>query len=103
MADTIIRDYPERNRFEATIDGEVAGYAEYMIANKLIIFTHTEVDPQFEGQGVGSALVKQALEAVRADGTREVMPLCPFVKMWIGRHPEYQDLVFAPQKSNVTD
>lgn len=103
MAETIVRDNPDQNRFEARVDDRLAGVAEYMIANKLIIFTHTEVEPDYEGQGVGSALVKQALDAVRAEGSREVMALCPFVKVWIDRHPEYRDLVFAPQPSHVTD
>lgn len=103
MSETIVRDSPEQNRFEAYIDGRLAGVAEYMIANRLIIFTHTEVDPEFEGKGVGSALVRHALDAVRAEGSREVMPLCAFVKMWIERHPDYRNLVFAPQPSHVTD
>jgi hypothetical protein len=103
MADITVRDNPDQQRFEASVDGQPAGFAEYMIANKLIVFTHTEVDPAFEGQGVGSALVKQALDAVRAEGTRDVMPLCPFVKLWIQRHPDYRDLVFAPQPSTVKD
>lgn len=103
MANITIQDNPDENRFEAHVDGKLAGIADYMIANRLIVFTHTEVDQEFEGQGVGSALVKEALDAVRAEGSREVMPLCPFVKVWIQRHPDYQGLVYAPRPSHVTD
>lgn len=98
-----VRDNPAENRYEIYVDNTLAGKADYMIANKLIIFTHTEVDPTFEGRGVGSALVKQALDDVRAKGTHEVMPLCPFVKAWIQRHPDYRDLVYTPRPSRVTD
>lgn len=103
MPEMTVRDNPDQHRFEITVDGQAAGFAEYMIANRLIIFTHTEVPPRFEGQGVGSTLVRHALDAVRAEGTRQVMPLCPFVKLWIERHPDYRDLVFAPRPSTVKD
>jgi predicted GNAT family acetyltransferase len=103
MAEAVIRDNADENRFEAYVDGRLAGFSEYMLAKKLIVFTHTEVDPEFEGKGIGSALVQEALDAVRAEGSREVLPLCPFVKLWIGRHPEYDDLVYAPKPSSVKD
>lgn len=103
MANPEIQDNAEANRFEARVDGRLAGFAEYMIANKLIIFTHTEVDPAYEGKGIGSALVRAALDAVRDEGSREVMPLCPFVKAWMQRHPDYHPLVFAPKPSAVKD
>jgi len=80
------------DRFEArTPDGVVAGFAEYVREPGRVIFTHTEVDPAFEGRGVGSALVVGALDQVRASGER-VVPLCPFVKAYIARHPAYEDL-----------
>ena len=103
MANPEIQDNTEAKRFEAYVDGHLAGFAEYMIANALIIFTHTEVDPAYEGQGIGSALVRTALDAVRDEGSRQVMPLCPFVKAWIQRHPDYHSLVFAPKPSAVKD
>ena len=56
------------------------------------MFTHTEVDDRFEGQGVGSALARFALDDVRAEGTRRVVPRCPFIKGWIDKHPDYADL-----------
>lgn len=103
MAEPVIRDNQEAHRFEAHVDGQLAGFAAYMLASKRIVFTHTEIDPQFEGQGVGSVLVRAALDTVRADGSRKVMPVCPFVKAWIQRHPDYQSLLFVPKPSSVTD
>ena len=55
-------------------------------------FVHTEVPPELGGKGVGSALVKGALDQVRAEGL-EVVAQCPFVKAWIGKHPAYADLL----------
>ena len=93
MADVQVTDNPAESRFEARVDGELAGFAAYQLADDLIMFTHTEVDDAFEGQGVGGALARGALDAVRADGTRQVLPRCPFIRGWIERHPDYQDLV----------
>lgn len=93
MADVQVTDNRDELRFEARVDGELAGFAAYEIAEDLIMFTHTEVFDAFEGQGVGGALARQALDAVRADGTRQVLPRCPFIRAWIEKHPDYQDLV----------
>lgn len=88
-------DVREADRFEArTADGTVAGFAAYQREPGAVIFTHTEVDDAFAGQGVGSALARGALDQVRADGER-VVALCPFVRAYIQRHPEYQDLTRA--------
>ena len=83
------------NRYEITVDGKLAGFAEYMLNPALITFTHTEIDPAFEGQGLGSQLVRFALDDVRAGGERKVLPLCPFVKGWMVKHPEYADLHYG--------
>lgn len=85
----------DENRWEAWLDGELAGFAAYHETDELIVFTHTEVDPAHEGRGVGGALARQALDEVRDEGTRKVMPLCPFIKAWIGRHPDYIPLVYG--------
>ena len=98
-----VRHNPEESRYEAVVDGEVAGFAAYQLTDELVVFTHTEVDPAYEGQGVGSALARGALDAVRADGTRRVLPLCPFIKEWIGRHRDYVDLVYGAPASTAKD
>lgn len=87
-----VRDDAEENRFEAVDEsGVVAGFAAYRRYPDRIVFTHTVVDDAFEGRGLGSTLVRAALDAVRGEGLR-VVPQCPFVKSYIERHPEYADL-----------
>ena len=95
MTDISVRDNPGDNRYEAFVDGALAGFSAYALSDGLITFTHTEVDDALEGQGVGSALVRQSLDQVRASGTLRVRPLCPFVRVWIEQHPDYQDLTRA--------
>lgn len=90
----------ELSRFEARVDGELAGFAEYVLEGEsVIIFTHAEVDDAFEGKGVAGALARFALDDVRADGARRVVPRCPFIRAWIEKHPDYQDLVAAGSAS----
>ncbi|MCP9954311.1 GNAT family N-acetyltransferase [Actinomadura madurae] len=89
---TEITDNAGKSRYEIRLDGELAGFAEYERGEDAVVFTHTEVDPAFEGKGVGGSLARGALDDVRAKGL-SVVPLCPFIKKWIGRHTDYQDLV----------
>lgn len=72
--------------------GRVVAFTEYEDRHDRLFFPHTEVDPAYEGQGLGGTLVRQALDDVRARG-RRIVPLCPFVRGYIQRHPEYDDLV----------
>lgn len=98
-----ITDNTQESRYEARIDGVLAGFAAYQLTDALIVFTHTEVEPAREGQGIGSALVRFALDDVRAGGQRAVLPICPFVKAWIGRHRDYVPLVYGAPASTATD
>ena len=93
MNDVQVTNNEADKRYEARVDGRLAGSAYYDTADDLIVFTHTEVDDAYEGQGVGSTLARAALDDVRADGRRKVVPRCPFIKGWIDRHPDYQDLL----------
>ena len=93
MSDVQVTNNEAEKRYEARVDGRLAGSAYYDTADDLIVFTHTEVDDDYEGQGVGSALARAALDDVRADGRRKVVPRCPFIKGWIDRHPDYRDLL----------
>ncbi|GAB3580430.1 GNAT family N-acetyltransferase [Calidifontibacter terrae] len=95
MSQPIVTNNPQQSRYEAHVDDAFAGRAEYELGDGLITFTHTIVEPQFEGRGVASALVRTALDDVRSDGSRQVLPECPYVKAWIEKHPDYLDLVYG--------
>ncbi|NLG20885.1 MAG: N-acetyltransferase [Actinomycetales bacterium] len=95
-------EVPERSRFEAVRDGSVLGFAEFHRTDELVVFTHTEVDPEHEGQGVGGALVRGALDQVRAEG-RKALPVCPFVQAWLRRHPDYADLDYRARPEAARD
>lgn len=86
-----VEHHPERNRFEAQLDGQTA-VLEYMKVGDSLILSHTEVPEVLEGRGIGSALAKAALEYVR-DNELTAAPLCPFVRAYIQRHSEYKELV----------
>ncbi len=86
------------HRFEAHADGALAGYIAYRIHPGRISMIHTEVDDAFEGKGIGSTLVKRALQMVRESGLG-LLPRCPFVRAYLQRHLEYLDLVPADERS----
>ncbi len=92
MQQISVSDNPADERYEARLDGTVAGFAAYRHDGPTVVFTHTEVDNTHGGRGVGSELVGRALDDVRERGLR-VRPLCPFVRSYIGRHPAYRELV----------
>ncbi|MFI0485203.1 GNAT family N-acetyltransferase [Actinomadura sp. 9N215] len=91
---TEITDNAERNRYEIRLDGELAGFVEYEVGEGSVALVHTEVAPAFEGRGVGGSLARGVLDDLRARGLSAV-PVCPFIKKWIEKHPDYQDLVAA--------
>ncbi len=90
--DVKVRDNPEDRRYEAMIDDRLAAWSEYRLIGDRIVFLHTETDDELEGRGIGSRLVRDALDDVRSRGLR-VTSKCPFVSAWLQRHPEYGDLV----------
>jgi uncharacterized protein len=81
----------EQHRFELAVDGHIAA-TYYKISDGVITFIHTEVPPELGGKGIGSKLIKGALDQVRTAGLK-VIPQCPFVKAFIEKHPDYQDLL----------
>jgi predicted GNAT family acetyltransferase len=87
-----VHDKPDEQRYEAVVDGELAGFAAYHMQPGLLSFVHTEIEDAFEGRGVGSILIREALEDVRRRGL-EVLPFCPFVNSFIAEHREFVDLV----------
>ncbi len=85
-----VSNNPAQQRYELEVDGHIAA-TYYKTANGVITFIHTEVPPELGGKGIGSRLIKGALEQVRSDGLK-VIAECPFVKAYIEKHSEYSDL-----------
>ena len=79
------------HRYEMEVEGQTA-FAQYNLNGSIITFTHTIVPEELEGQGIGSRLVAAALDDARAQDLK-VVPMCSFVRGYIERHPEYQDLL----------
>ena len=82
-----VRDNAEASQFELTLDGSQAGVPTYELRPGAIALLHTEVDPAFEGRGLGTALIRGALDSARDRGLK-VLPYCPFVKAHLDKHPE---------------
>ena len=97
-ADTLVTDHPTEHRYEITVAGRPAGYTAYLDrpggegGGQRRVFLHTEIDPNYEGRGLGSALARAALADVRASGPRAVA-VCPFIAAYLKRHPEEADIV----------
>jgi hypothetical protein len=89
-----VTDAPDNSRYEIRDGDQLLGQAVYQRRGDQVVFTHTEVDDDSEHSGLGSTLVRAALDDVRSKGGT-VVPLCSFVRGWIERHPEYKDLVAA--------
>lgn len=89
--DLNVTDNPDKKRYEVTVEGSTA-FVEYIKAQDKIYLTHTEVPTNLEGKGLGSSLVLKVLEDLeRQDLT--LIPLCPFVAMYLKKHPEWKKLV----------
>jgi predicted GNAT family acetyltransferase len=95
--EVVVRDVLEQNRFELTVGGRLAGFTEYRRLDGTYALQHTEIDPTLEGRGLGSTLVRGELDQLRERGV-SVLPYCPFVRAFLGQHPEYVDLVPADRR-----
>jgi hypothetical protein len=93
--ETSVRNNPEQSRYEIRDGDRLLGLAAYARRGDTTVFTHTEVDPDAGQDGLGSTLVRAALDDVRSTGG-SVVAQCPFVRGWVERHPDYADLVAAP-------
>lgn len=88
-------DRPEQNRYEVTSAGTLAGFLTYRAGAGRLDLVHTEILPEYEGQGLAAQLVARALDDVRPSG-RRIVPSCSYVAKFVQRHPQYEDLV-APR------
>jgi predicted GNAT family acetyltransferase len=89
-----VRDNPAELRYELLDGSEVVGEIRYRREPGAVALVHTEVDPSYEGKGAASLLVEEALRDLRERGLR-LIPVCPYVRAWLHRHPEQADLVVA--------
>ncbi len=87
-----VKDNPEQSQYEIYVDGQRVGLLTYRIKGDTVTTPHTEIDPEYEGQGLGQQLVKEALDHIRDTGML-VRPSCPFVRAYIEKSPEYQAMV----------
>jgi hypothetical protein len=87
----VVRDNKLQHRFEIGT-GDATAVAYYSLAPGVITLTHTEVPPVLRGQGIASRLTRGVLEAAGAQGLK-VVPRCSFVAAFMGRHPEFNDLL----------
>lgn len=92
MSEINLTNNEAQHRYEAATEGRLAGFAEYNLLTDAIMFTHTEVLPENEGKGIGSALARHVLDDARARGLH-VIPVCQFIAGYIRKHREYADLV----------
>jgi uncharacterized protein len=96
-----IDDNADQHRYEALLDGKLAGFIQYRLQDGRMAMVHAEVDSAHEGQGVGSELAKVALADVRGRGLK-LVPLCPFIAGYVRRHPDrYLDLVPEPLREKL--
>jgi predicted GNAT family acetyltransferase len=92
MSSPTVADNPKASRYEVSVAGKIAGFTEYVDTGEILVFPHTVVFEEFEGQGLAAILVTGALDDVRAKG-RLIRADCPYIAAFLARHPDYQDLV----------
>jgi predicted GNAT family acetyltransferase len=88
-------DNRDESRYQAFLGEDAVGYSEYETEPGRVIFTHTVVKPEFEGQGIGSRLAKFVIEDARSRGLR-ITPICPFIRAYLRRHRDYDAIVDYP-------
>lgn len=84
----------KKSRFEVRLDEGLAGFAHYKLRNGVATFDHTEISPEFGGRGLGSTVVRYALEQAVAEGWK-IRPTCPFVVAYLKRHHDFDDSVVS--------
>ncbi|HKH52234.1 MAG TPA: GNAT family N-acetyltransferase [Mycobacterium sp.] len=82
----------ESDRFSISVEGQKVGFTEFADRNGQRIFTHTEVADDFEGRGLATILIDEALQATRDAGLR-IVAVCPMVAGFVEKHQEFSDVV----------
>jgi uncharacterized protein len=90
--DTVVHD-ETGSRFVLKRGDQELGEAGYITREDGgIVFTHTEIDQELQERGLGSQLVKGALDQLRASTDVRIGATCPFVRKYLAEHPEYEDI-----------
>jgi uncharacterized protein len=84
----------ESDRFSIEVDGKTAGFTEIVDEDGRRTFPHTEVDDAFQGRGLATILIGEALQQTREAGLR-IVPVCPMVANYVKKHSEFDDVVDA--------
>lgn len=92
------QDSPDR--FEITVEEGVAGFTQFLDRGERRIFFHTEIGEEFGGRGLAGTVVEEAVTATRAEG-KTVVPVCPYVKKWLTKHPEHEDVTSKPTPDDL--
>jgi uncharacterized protein len=101
-ADTVVVTHDASDRtYQARLDGTVVGTLIYEVEGRRLVLTHTIVEPSVRDRGIGTTLVREALDDLRRDG-KTITILCPFVTDFIAHHPGYADLVDAEHPGHPT-
>ena len=100
MTGTKVAENTPQGRYEIAVDGVLAGFAEFVDSADRRVFYHTEVFEEFGGHGLSKTLIEQALADVRAKGLR-VVPVCPAVKAYVGKHDQFDDLVESASREDA--
>jgi uncharacterized protein len=91
----LVLDNTDQRRYDLYVGEARAGFADYHSQPGLITIMDTQIEPAFEGQGIGSEFIRGVLDDIRRQDAK-VLPVCPFVRSFLQRHPEYGDLVWKP-------
>jgi predicted GNAT family acetyltransferase len=87
-----LQHLPGQNRYVFEKDGKQVGLTDYSLRGNAMHITHTEIDPQLRGAGLGAEMVQGVLDLVRTETDYRVVADCPFVVDWLTHHPEYREL-----------
>jgi predicted GNAT family acetyltransferase len=95
MAETKVVHNREQLRYEVYSDGDLAGFTQYYRTGDRVVFTHTEIDNAFSGQGLGKVLAGEALDDVVANG-KVIVPMCEFIAGYLKKTDKYDGHIEAP-------
>lgn len=95
MKTTVSRD-ERAHRYDITVDGVQAGFAEYHDGTGVRAFVHTEIKDEFSGKGLAGILARAALDDTVAAGLR-IRPYCPYIASWLKKHEGYEEHVEWPE------